>query len=280
LTEYHKLFCDAVADQHVHPDYSFDAEGSIDDYCRMALNIGLKEICFTTHYDADPARLDHEGYMMIKGNREAFSDDSVAHYLKDIKRARDEFWEIGVQVRGGFEFGFFPGCEKMIGELKNKFNIEYSLGAVHSIDGLCMCMKDDAEKLFAKYTLPQLADRYYEILDQCAAGGVFDCLAHIEVYRRYGQAYYGEEVLTIHRGRIEKLFETMNRHGVGFELNTSAIRHGLSEYYPNMEIVNMARGAGTRLMALGSDAHRPDQLALDFDAATAVAYELIPYVDE
>jgi len=87
-------------------------------------------------------------------------------------------------------------------------------------------------------------------------------------------------VMTIHRGRIEKLFETMGRHGVGFELNTSAMRHGHVEYYPNMEIVNMARRAEVPLIALGSDAHHPDQLALDFDAASAVAYELMPYVDE
>jgi histidinol-phosphatase (PHP family) len=86
--------------------------------------------------------------------------------------------------------------------------------------------------------------------------------------------------MTIHQGRIEKVFETMNKNQVGFELNTSAIRHGQFEYYPNMDIVNMARAAGTRLMALGSDAHRPADLALDFDAAAAVAYELVPYVDE
>jgi histidinol-phosphatase (PHP family) len=72
----------------------------------------------------------------------------------------------------------------------------------------------------------------------------------------------------------------MIRNNVGYEINTSAIRHGHAEYYPNMDIVNMARAAGVRLIALGSDAHHPDQLALDFDAASAVAYELVPYVDE
>jgi histidinol-phosphatase (PHP family) len=196
------LFCDVVADQHVHPDYSFDATGTLDDYCQMAINMGLKEICFTTHYDADPERLEREGYMVIDGNREPLDNNSVDHYLNDIKRAHDKYWELGVRVRGGFEFGFFPGCEPMINDLKGKFNIEYSLGAVHSIDGFCICTREDAMKLFAKYTLSQLADKYYDLLDRSAATGVFDCLAHIEVYRRFGMEYYGDEVLTIHRGRI------------------------------------------------------------------------------
>ncbi|MDD4051723.1 MAG: hypothetical protein PHR28_07495, partial [candidate division Zixibacteria bacterium] len=73
---------------------------------------------------------------------------------------------------------------------------------------------------------------------------------------------------------------TMKANGVGFELNTSAIRHGHPEYYPAMEIVNLARAAGVQLIALGSDAHNPDQMALDFETAATVAYELFPYVDE
>jgi histidinol-phosphatase (PHP family) len=269
-----------VADKHIHPSYSFDAEGSIDEYCRAAFDIGLKEVCFTTHYDADPARLEHEGFMMIDGRREKLSDETVEHYLADVRRAADEFGRLGLIVKGGLEFGYFPGCEKIVNHLHTKFNLDYSLGAVHSVDGLCVCCKEDAVKLFSGYTVEQLADRYYETLDQCAATGVFDCLAHIDVYRRFGLEYYGEKIMTIHQGRIEKLFETMIRNNVGFELNTSAIRHGHFEYYPNMDIVNMARSAGVCLIALGSDAHRPADIALDFDAATAVAYELLPYVDE
>ena len=280
MTKIKRLLNRSVSDHHVHPDYSFDAEGTLDDYCRMAADLGLREICFTPHYDADPQRREYEGFLKINGNHEELSDQSVKHYLDDIQRAAAEFWEIGVMVKGGFEFGYFPGCEKLIGGVKSKFKIDYSLGAVHSIDGLCLCTRDEAQQLFKKYTAAQIADRYFEALDNCAATGLFDCLAHIEIYRRHGLEYYGEEIMTIHRGRIEKLFETMNRHQVGFEINTSAIRHGHTQYYPNMDIVNMARAAGTPLIALGSDAHRPDQLALDFDAATAVAYDLVPYVDE
>jgi histidinol-phosphatase (PHP family) len=269
-----------VADSHVHPNYSFDAEGSLDDYCRAAYEIGLKEICFTTHFDADPGRIEHEGFMVIDGRNEKLTDDCIRHYLDDIKRAYEEYGRMGVTVRGGMEFGFFPGCEKLIADLQSRFELEYCLGAIHSVDNLCLCYKEEAKKLFSKYTLPQLADRYFETLDQCAATGLFDCLAHLDIYRRYGLEYYGDEIMTIHQGRIEKLFETMNMHDVGYELNTSAIRHGHNEYYPCMDIVNMARRAGTRLTALGSDAHNPGDLALDFDAATAVAYELVPYVDE
>jgi hypothetical protein len=34
------------------------------------------------------------------------------------------------------------------------------------------------------------------------------------------------------------------------------------------------------IAAIGSDAHRPEDVAFDFNAAAAVAWELFPYCDE
>lgn len=218
--------------------------------------------------------------MVIEGRREPLSDDCVRHYLDDVKRAYSEYGPAGLMVRSGLEFGYYPGCEEHITDVQETFPLHYRLGAVHSIGDHCLCCREEAPELFARFSLERLADRYFELLDRAAASGLFDCLAHIDIYRRYGLAHYGDKIKTIHRGRIEKLFATMKKHDVGYEVNTSAIRHGLHEYYPSMEIINAARSQGVRLATLGSDAHRPDQIALDFDAATAVAYELMPYVDE
>ena len=269
-----------MGDFHVHPGYSIDAKGSLDEFCQWAFNIGLSEICFTTHYDADPALYDRDGIMVIDGKKEKLSESTVRHYLQDIARVHEEYGHIGLMVRGGLEFSYFDGCEKVFAPLQSKFNLHYRLGAAHNIDGLCINDKDDSSKLFAKYELGKLADLYFEQLDRLAGSRLVDCLAHIDVYRRFGTAFYGDEIYTVHRGRIERLFETMRASDVGYELNTSAVRHGHVDYYPTMEIINMARAAGVRLISLGSDAHCPDQLALDFNTAATIAYELFPYVDE
>jgi histidinol phosphatase-like PHP family hydrolase len=58
-----------VADYHCHCDYSVDAEGSVDEYCQAAIRRNLAEICFTTHFDANP---DSEGqateYIRVGGD--------------------------------------------------------------------------------------------------------------------------------------------------------------------------------------------------------------------
>lgn len=269
-----------AADFHVHPDYSIDASGTIDEYCYAAISKMILEICFTTHYDADPQHLDKEGFIVINGNREKLSDDALDVYFSDIDRAHQEFGILGLMVRRGLEFGWFDGCAAEVRRVKSKFHLDYAIGGVHSIRDKCVCCHDSAPDLFKKMTLEQLADEYFRKLDEAASSGVFDCLAHIDVYRKYGLEYYGDDILTIHRGRIEKVFETMKKHNVGYEINTSAIRHGHSEYYPTMEIVNLAREMGVPLRSVGSDAHSPEQLGLDFETASCIAYELFPYVDE
>ena len=267
------------ADFHIHPGYSVDAEGSLDDFCEAALRAYVLEVCFTTHYDADPARPD-EAIIVIDGRREQLSKEAIDHYLRDIGRVYSQYGQFGLTVRSGLEFGWFPGCEKPISDLLETFHLDFRLGAVHSIGEHCVCCRKEAPKLFAKLTLEQMADAYYARLHDCAASGLFDSLAHIDVYRRFGRSYYGEAIDTIHRGRIEKVFRVMKRNGTGLEINTSAIRHGLEQYYPSMEIINLARKKGVRIRSVGSDAHRPDQLALDFEAAAAIAYDVFPYVKE
>ena len=45
-------------DYHVHPDYSIDASPvKIRDYCQKALELELREICFTTNVELDPLLL-------------------------------------------------------------------------------------------------------------------------------------------------------------------------------------------------------------------------------
>lgn len=270
----------SIGDFHVHPNYSFDAEGTIDEYCAMAIEKRLTELRFTTHYDADPKHIEREGFIKINGTKEKLSDESMAVYFEDVARAYQVYGSSGLMVVPGVEFGYFDGCEKVVNSLKSKFDVQYSLGAVHSIGDRCVCCEESARKLFSKLTLEQMADAYFELLNQAAETGLFDCLAHLDVYRRFGTEYYGEAINSIHQGRIEKLFETMARNNVGFELNSSALRHGLAEYYPTMDIINSARSAGVLLVSLGSDAHRPDDIGYDFEAASSVAYELFPYVDE
>ncbi|SYZ74092.1 putative Histidinol phosphate phosphatase HisJ family [Candidatus Zixiibacteriota bacterium] len=270
----------ALADYHIHPDFSVDAVGSVEDYCRRALEKGLAEICFTTHYDSNPDGPVGERMMVVDGRRVPLSLEAVAHYVETVQTANERYYPLGLEVRCGIEVGYYPGCEKLIGELFSQFDFHYKLGAVHDIDGICVCCQNRFEPCFSRFKLEEMADRYFGIMEKAVSARLFDSIAHIDVYKKYGRQYYGDSILQVYKGRIEPVFAAMVINGVGMEINTSALRKGHSEYYPSMEILNLARKMGVRIAAIGSDAHSPDDLAFDFENAAAIAYELFPYCDE
>jgi len=57
-------------DYHVHPDYSIDASPvKIREYCQKALELGLAEICFTTHIELDPVRREKDNFVNLNGEK-------------------------------------------------------------------------------------------------------------------------------------------------------------------------------------------------------------------
>jgi len=270
----------ALADYHIHPDFSFDAEGSLDDYCQSALKKGLREICFTTHYDTDPRLPDYHRQIRINGKKLPHSVDLFEKYVSAVLEIEEKYLHEGLHVKCGVEVGYYPGCEEEVKELINKYPLYYKLGAVHQIDGVDICNEKSMAECAASIGLDEFADRVFEALRQSAEGRLFDALAHLDMYKKYGLKYYGEEIRGIHRGRIEPVFEIMAQSGAGIEINTSALRKGHDEYYPGMDIVNIARSMGVPVVAVGSDAHRPEELAYDFETVSTIAYELMPYYGE
>ncbi len=269
-----------AADYHIHPDFSFDAKGTVDEYCRAALQKGLTEICFTSHYDTDPRVPERHRTMNIKGQVMPVTIENFGAYVEAVHEAHERYYEQGLMIRCGVEVGYYPGCEAEIRELFARYNFHYRLGAIHQVEDIDNCNDAAMQLASQKYGLGKFADLSFEALIKSAECGLFDALAHLDVYKRYGLKYFGPDLLTVHRGRAEKLFKIMAQNETGMEINTSALRKGHAEYYPCMEMVNMARQHGVTIAAIGSDAHRPEDVAFDFNAAAAVAWELFPYCDE
>ena len=77
-------------DYHIHPNYSIDADGEIEEFCRAALNAGLKEIAFTTHLDTD--RVADDCYVNVKGKRvDVSSSEWFEDYELTIRNAGEHF---------------------------------------------------------------------------------------------------------------------------------------------------------------------------------------------
>ena len=261
------------ADYHVHPDYSKDATGSIDEYCQRALELGLREICFTTHYDCDPDRRDIDPFIRIDGQIVPLSEEAVKTYTQDVRRADGRFRPRGLSVKAGLEVDYAPQLEPVLRKDLARFDLDYTMGAVHCLDHVAISASNEAAAYFEANTLETMVSQYYQVLRQAVESGLFDAMAHLDIYKKYGLGFYGEEILTAHRGLVEPILKLMAERGVGMEINTGVLRRGHKQSSPGLEIVHLALSTGVKITAFGSDAHKVEQLGSGIQQSYAAVEE-------
>ena len=261
-----------LTDAHVHPDFSIDAKGSVDEFCQKALEIGLSEIIFTTHVDTNPS-YPHENEMLVDGKRIPTGVDAINRYADAVWKAKEKYYDLGLMVKCGVEISFYPGLDEEFLRTFYDTKFEYVLAGIHRIGDLCIGYRKETEELYAKYPVAEILERYYSLVKQVTTYDVFDAIAHLDYYRRFAPHDKREESLRVDFDFIGEALDALVETGLAMEVNTSAVRHGFKEYYPSMALLNIARKAGVRIRYIGSDAHSPDQLALDFESAELIVYE-------
>jgi histidinol-phosphatase (PHP family) len=249
-----------MVDYHVHCDYSVDAVGSVSEFADAALTKGLKEICFTTHCDLDPARRHHDGRVRVDGEIIEVTSDWLESYVADVREASNGFGERGLAIRCGLEIGFTPGIENLIEPVVGAFDFDFILGGVHTLDGVDIVSSRESTDYFSTKSPREICEAYYHDLWEAIRSGLFDCIAHLDIYKRCGLDFYGEPLNVAHRGLVEPLLEEMARRQLSLEINSGGLRKGLGWAYPSPDILRTARDLGITEITPGSDAHKPDQV--------------------
>ncbi|MFO7674942.1 MAG: histidinol-phosphatase [bacterium] len=261
-------------DLHVHPDFSPDATGSVREYCARARALELDGLCFTSHYEPDPARVDRE-QVRVGGRLMSAASDWVSCYLAAIDAARDEFPDL--RVLAGVEVGYEPGFEPLVRELLGRHRFEFVLGSVHCIDHLALSSGREQDEFAERFRcLPpaELMRRYFDRVGAAAQSGLFDALGHLDIYRKYVVPRLGAELLAAAAAELPRALAAIAGSGTAIEVNTSAFRRGDAEPYPAFALLRQARAAGVERFTTGSDAHRPGDLGAGLDRARALLARL------
>lgn len=255
-------------DCHVHPDYSLDASGTIDQYCHKALQIGLKGICFTSHYDIDPERREIDAFMRVKGKVTPLSQETVKIYLAEIEEARSTYEPSGLKVKAGLEIDYSPHIEKQLREDLSCLKLDYVLGAVHCLEHIAITSSEEAYSYLQRKSAGQLCEEYYSSLLSGIRSGLFDAIAHLDCFKKYALDHYGEKLLEAEKKWMEPVLQELKNNRIGIELNTGWFRKGRTRFFPDEGILKIATESGIRIVALGSDSHRVEELGLGLQEAT------------
>ena len=242
-------------DSHVHSNISHDGISTILEYINISKEKNVREITFTEHYD------DYTGV------------DSKLNTL-DINYYKNEYLKSKndniVKTNFGIEIGLRPESKDKIYKMVKENSFDFIIGSSH-----ITCGKDMAydKSFFENYTPYQAIMNYLnEVLTNVKIySNEFDVYGHIDYVIRYVIKYYGNVMDKINyddfKDILDEILLTIISKDKGIEINTSGIRYGLNMPHPNIEIIKRYKELGGKIITIGSDAHRAEDLSSNFDLA-------------
>ncbi len=256
-------------DYHIHPDYSIDAEPhSIDEYCREAVLLGIGEICFTPHLEVDPVRKHLDWFVRVNGSVRPMDDIKwIEYYFKEIEKARNKWSGTGLLIKAGLEVGYERGKDREIERIVLNYPFDFIIGSVHCLDHRAISSRSESRLFFPGKKARAVITEYYEIFEEAVTTGLFDCIGHVDLYRRYGGSYFSEDDMRECESISESLFKQAARRGIGVEVNTSSLRRGQKNFHPAFSLIKLALQSGVSIFTVGSDAHRLSELGRGVEGA-------------
>ena len=246
-----------LVDYHIHSAHSIDAHNSLNEYCERALKIGLTQICFTNHCELDRERNDN--FIVFNGHPQKIGIKGIERLFNAIERCREQYRQNGLDIRTGIEIGYFPGVEKQIDFLRRNMQVDFVLGSIHCLDHICIDSSKEYKDYFQACPAHTMISNYYRSIYELVNSGLFDAVAHLDVYKKYGIEYYGQDISFLPEDLLNSIFKTIISKGIALEINTAGLRR-IGQMYPSSDIMKLAVKAGVDHLVIGSDAHRIEDL--------------------
>ena len=166
-----------------------------------------------------------------------------------------ETWGDKIRIRTGMEFGVqrhtIPEFEKLF----HRYSFDFIILSIHQVEDKEFWTQDfQRGKTQEEYNL-----RYYEeLLTVVEKYKNYSVLGHMDLIARYDEAgIYPFEKIKL---TAEKILKIVIAEGKGIEINTSSHRYGLQDTMPSADILKLYRDLGGKILTIGSDSHRPEQL--------------------
>ncbi|MCK4352078.1 histidinol-phosphatase [candidate division WOR-3 bacterium] len=257
-----------MIDYHIHPYYSLDAKGTIEEYCERATKFGLEEICFTPHFEIDPVRKKLDDKVRIGNQIVSMKSNWIEIYLKDLKNAKNKYPDL--KIKAGIEVGYEFEIENELREFLNKYEFDFILGAIHCVDHIAISDHRECYAYFKTIAPGELCKKYFALLEALIKSGLFDCVAHLDVYKKYGFYHYGDKLIKEAEPYIDKIIKLIKSRAMPIEVNTNSggKKRGFNELYPSPLILKkLHKNNPHPILTIGSDAHKPEHLGLGIKEA-------------
>lgn len=237
-----------LSDYHLHTEFSLDCDAVPEDMVQSAEAKGLDAVCITDHEDKD---------YISDGNKWTFDPEK---YFERMRRVQEKF-SGSIQVYIGVEIGLQPHLGEYYRNYVRRYPFDFVIGSVHLIKTRDPYYPEFFEgRSDAEAYGETLAETYENIRNV----EDFDVLGHLDYVTRYGKNQAKEYSYARFSDIIDQILRYLILHGKGLELNTAGLKYGLPYAHPHMDVLKRYRELGGEILTIGSDAHKPEHVAYDF----------------
>lgn len=246
------------SDFHMHTAFSTDSDAPVRAMLDAAVARGLDTVCITDHMDKDYPPDEELG-------EHPFLFD-VEEYFRTMEAVREEY-RGRLEVRIGIELGLQKHLGSFCRELTEKYPFDFVIGSTHLVGG-----KDPYyKKCFEGKTDEEVyRQAFRETLDNIRAFQGFDVLGHYDYVVRYGDRQNFAYSYSRFADETDAVLRELIEQGKGLEMNTGGLKYGLGFCNPHPDVMKRYRELGGEIVTVGSDAHKPEHVAYDFEKACEI----------
>ena len=247
-------------DFHLHSGVSFDSKGNPGEMVKTAEKLGLKEMCFTDHYD-------------FNTDKDKAPD---LFTMEEYGRAYDNLSSESVLIRRGVEFGLTHWNTRELEKLLRKRSFDFVIGSVHYVDGYDPYYKefweglDNIHKGFEKYLL--------QTLECVKVHNNYDVLGHLTYVCKSEHNPTHEPVLfKDFKDITDEIMKILVEKGKGMEINTSGVDR-VGDFLPSKEFLKRFKELGGEIITVGSDSHDETRVGQYANEALEIVKDIFGYV--
>lgn len=246
-------------DYHMHSTLSHDGHNTPLEMAQAALDAGLKEICFTDHFDFK------------------FEPGEVADVwpAKKYHQTYDNVALPGLSIKRGVEFGLtswnIPELRKMAQEIP----FDFIIGSVHFADGY-----DPYNPLYwVNKTVEQGFQVYLEETLRCVKiHEDYDVLGHLTyVCKSVHNPSHAPVPFADYRDLTDEIMKILVSKGKGMEINTSGVDRA-GAFLPSADFLRRFKELGGEIVTVGTDAHDCSRVGQYVPQALEMIKDVFGYV--
>lgn len=249
---------------HTHSCFC-DGKEAPEEYVKKAIDLGFHTLGFSGH-----SPLPFENNFSIKNN-------DIEKYCKTILELKNKYKE-KINIFLSLEMDYIPGISWDFSVLKNKCNLDYTIGSVHLvrnpnkeklwfIDGPKSEIYDEGLNEVFNGNIKEGVSHYYNQINNMILLQKPDILGHFDKIKMHNHDRYFSEKEQWYKNLIKKSLKLIREKNTIVEVNTRGIYKKRSKsLFPGEKILEDIYMLKIPI-TLSSDAHHPNELNKYFEEA-------------